>query len=112
MSNEVIETLPPNRQNAASEGEERKRSVATTRRLSDEAIVPRRDGGWDESFAILSLIYTLSWICLVSPKNPYKTERKSRFFGVFSANPFESPKISTILFNVFFPDVVPVAQFG
>ena len=37
---EVIAKLPPNRQNAASEGEKRKQSVVTTRSLSDEAIAP------------------------------------------------------------------------
>ena len=51
---EVIAKLPSNCQNAASEGEERKRSVVTTLSLSDEAIAPRREGGWDESFAITS----------------------------------------------------------
>ena len=54
LSHEVIAKLPPNRQNAASEGEERKRGVVTTPSLSDEAIAPRREGGWDESFAIAS----------------------------------------------------------
>jgi len=51
---EVIAKLPPNRQDAASEGEELKRSVVTTLSLSDEAIALRREGGWDESFAITS----------------------------------------------------------
>ncbi|MBR0459827.1 MAG: hypothetical protein IJJ26_11375 [Victivallales bacterium] len=49
---EGIAKLPSNRQNAASEDEERKRSVVTTLSLSNEAIAPRREGGWDESFAI------------------------------------------------------------
>ena len=52
---EEIAKLPPNRQNAASEDEERKRSVVTTLSLSDEAIALRREGGWDESFAITSI---------------------------------------------------------
>ena len=51
---DVIAKQPPNRQNAASEGEERKRSVVTTLGLGDEAIAPRREGGWDEGFAITS----------------------------------------------------------
>ena len=55
---EVIAKLPPNRQNAASEGEERKRGVVTTLSLSDEAIAPRREDGWDESFAITSPEHT------------------------------------------------------
>ncbi|MBR0459791.1 MAG: TIGR02452 family protein [Victivallales bacterium] len=55
---EAIAKLPSNRQNAASEGEERKRSVVTTLSLSDEAIAPRREGGWDESFAITSIVMT------------------------------------------------------
>ncbi|MBR0458332.1 MAG: DUF2157 domain-containing protein [Victivallales bacterium] len=54
QTGEVIAKLPPNRQNAASEGEERKRSVVTTPSLSDEAIAPSREGGWDERFAITS----------------------------------------------------------
>ena len=58
FKDEAIAKLPPNRQNAASEGEERKRSVVTTLSLSDEAIAPRREGGWDESFAIDSFIRT------------------------------------------------------
>ncbi|MBQ6471813.1 MAG: hypothetical protein IJJ33_07510, partial [Victivallales bacterium] len=53
---EAIATLSPNRQNAASEGEERKRGVVTTPSPGDEAIAPRRDGGWDESFAIASKV--------------------------------------------------------
>ena len=56
VSIEVIAKLPSNRQNAASEGKERKRSVVTTLSLSDESIAPRREGGWDESFAITSII--------------------------------------------------------
>ena len=55
MRQEVIAKLPINRQDAASEGEERKRSVVTTLSLSDEALAPRREGGWDESFAITSI---------------------------------------------------------
>ena len=51
---EVVAKLPPNRQNTASKGEERKRGVVTTPSLSDEAIAPLRKGGWDESFAITS----------------------------------------------------------
>ncbi len=54
ITNEVIAKLPANRQNAASEGEERKRGVVTTLSLSDEDIAPRREGGLDESFAIAS----------------------------------------------------------
>ena len=57
---EVIAKLPPKRQNAASEGEERKRGVVTTPSLSDEAIAPRREGGWDESFAITSFLFRLT----------------------------------------------------
>ncbi|MBR0459848.1 MAG: hypothetical protein IJJ26_11480 [Victivallales bacterium] len=44
-SGEVIVKLPPNRQNAASEGEERKRRVVTTLSLGDEAIALRPEGG-------------------------------------------------------------------
>ena len=51
---EVIAKLPPNRQDAASEGEELKRSVVTTLSLSDEAIALRCEGSWEESFAIVS----------------------------------------------------------
>ena len=54
---EAIAKPPSNRQNAASEGEERRRSVVTTLRPSDEAIAPRREGGWNESFAIASTVY-------------------------------------------------------
>ena len=38
LLNEGIAKLPPNRQCAASEGEERKQSVVTTLGLSDEAL--------------------------------------------------------------------------
>ncbi|MBR0459786.1 MAG: hypothetical protein IJJ26_11170 [Victivallales bacterium] len=54
QNNEGIAKLPPNRQIAASEGEEQKRSVVTTPSLSDGAVAPRREGSWDESFAIPS----------------------------------------------------------
>ena len=60
VDNEVIAKLPPNRQSAAGEGEERKRGVGTTLSLGDEAIAPRREGGWDESFAIASNVSVLS----------------------------------------------------
>ncbi|MBR0458975.1 MAG: hypothetical protein IJJ26_07045 [Victivallales bacterium] len=51
----VIAKLPPNRKNAASEG--RRLGEGTTQSFSDEAIALRREGGWDESFAMTSLIY-------------------------------------------------------
>ena len=51
---DVIAKQPPNLQKAASEGEERRLGVVTTPGLSDEVIAPRREGGWDESFAIPS----------------------------------------------------------
>ena len=54
LSNEVIAKLSPIHQNAAREGEERKRGVVTTPSLVGEAIAKRREGGWDESFAIAS----------------------------------------------------------
>ena len=54
LSKEVIAKLPPGRQDAAGDGEERRRGVVTTLNLCDEAIAPRREGGWDESFAIAS----------------------------------------------------------
>ncbi|MBQ6470832.1 MAG: HAD family hydrolase, partial [Victivallales bacterium] len=44
------------RLNAASEGEERKRGVVTKTSPGDEAIAARREGGWDESFAIASKV--------------------------------------------------------
>ena len=50
--NEAIAKLQPGWQNAAGEGKERKRCVATTLDLSDEAIAKRREDGGDESFAI------------------------------------------------------------
>ena len=37
-------------------GRRAKAKQVTTLSLSDEAIAPRREGGWDESFAITSLI--------------------------------------------------------
>ncbi|MBQ6472063.1 MAG: hypothetical protein IJJ33_08770 [Victivallales bacterium] len=43
---EVIAELPPNHQDAASEGDGRKRGMLTTPSLDDEAIAPRREGGW------------------------------------------------------------------
>ncbi|MBQ6471309.1 MAG: hypothetical protein IJJ33_04955 [Victivallales bacterium] len=52
---EVIANPPPNRQDAAGEGEKRKRGVVSTPSLGDEAIAPRREGSWDESFAIASI---------------------------------------------------------
>ena len=54
---EVIAKLPSNRQDAASEGEKRRRGVATTLSVSEEAIAPRREDGWDESFAIASIFF-------------------------------------------------------
>ncbi|MBR0459350.1 MAG: RHS repeat-associated core domain-containing protein [Victivallales bacterium] len=54
LTGEVIAKQPLNRQNAARGDEERKRNLVTTQSLSDEDDVPRRDGGWDESFAITS----------------------------------------------------------
>ena len=53
---EVIANLPPNRQSVASEGEERRLGVMTIPSLDDEAIAPRGEGGWDESFAIPSYV--------------------------------------------------------
>ncbi|MBQ6472013.1 MAG: hypothetical protein IJJ33_08520 [Victivallales bacterium] len=46
--------LSPTRQDAAGEGDGRKRGTLTTPSLGDEAIAPRREGGWDGSFAIAS----------------------------------------------------------
>ena len=54
---EVIATLAPGRQDSAGEGEWRKLGVANTLNLNDEAIAKRRGGGWDESFAIATIIY-------------------------------------------------------
>ena len=34
--------------------------MVTTLNMSDEAIAPRREGGWDESFAIASIYNTFS----------------------------------------------------
>ncbi|MBR0459553.1 MAG: hypothetical protein IJJ26_09975 [Victivallales bacterium] len=68
FADEVIAKLPLNRQNVASEGEERKRSVVTTLSLSDDTIAPRREGGRDESFAIPSNDRFNHWFMILSMK--------------------------------------------
>ena len=80
---EAIAKLPTNRQNAASEGEERKRSVVTTLSLGDEAIAPRREGGWDESFAITSNVIPRSRNNKWTPRK--KPRRDTVFPGTFDS---------------------------
>ena len=64
LSMEAIAKFPPNRQSASGEDEELKLSVLTMLSLSDEAIVQRREGGWDERFAITSISRSL-WDCII-----------------------------------------------